>query len=365
MSPCVWIMVFNTFAVSLVNGQVTCTFKKQLKSEQLHNIVFDPHTNSLYVGGINTLYWLSSDLKLMDSLELGPLNDHVNCSVNLQDDCTHNREPMPAVNQALTIDAKNRVLIVCSVLYHGSCQTIDMRHFVPQNYFYKPVVSNDPSGSTVMLVGSGVEAGGVLYVGTSFSNIGQFGLQSYRNSVALISVRNLFSLDLSWRSSTASSSISLLERFRSSFPVDFAGAFEHEHYIYFFVNHPNSLLSPGQKSSYVMRICKNDTKLQSFIEVPIECKIGGMIYHYMRDVTNSSLGKRFSGNSTENSGAVYGAFSVDNDGRSKESAVCVFSMDEIEKKFLETVQSCYNGNYFTGPAFITKQTLCVRKVSIV
>lgn len=353
-------MIFLLPVHNLVNGHTANMFDERSSGGQLRNFVFDSHTNSLYVGSINSLYWLSGELGLLNSLELGPLNDHANCSVNLQEDCSHTRVPKPAIIQALAIDAKSRILFVCSTLYHGSCRTVDMRSFVPLKYFYKPIVSNDPKGSTVMFIGPGIELGGVLYVATSYSNIG---LPVHRNTVGMISVRNIFSLDLSWKSSTASSVVNVLPNYRATFPVDFVGGFHHRNYVYFFVNHPDSFVSAHQKSSFVMRICSSDSKLQSFVEIPIECKIGGVLYRLLQDVTLGTLGKHMADGLRVSSDAVFGVFTHDAGAATKESAVCVYSMDSIEKKFQDTIQACYNGSYFTGPAFIAKPKVCSAKVS--
>lgn len=351
-------MIFLSQIHHLVNGRVTNMFEERSNGGQLRNFVFDSHTNSLYVGSINSLYWLSGELGMLNSLELGPLNDHANCSIDLQEDCS-SRVPKPAIIQTLVINTEKRILIVCSTLYHGSCRTVDMRSFVPLSYFYKPIVSNDPRGSTVMFIGPGIESGGVLYVATSYSNIG---LPVYRNAVGMISVRNIFSLNLSWKSSTESSVVNVLSD-RRNFPVDFVGGFHHQNYVYFFVNHPDSFVSADQKSSFVMRICKEDSKLHSFIEIPIECKIGGVLYRRLQDVTLSMLGKQLADGLKVSSDAVFGVFTHDSDVATKESAVCIYSMDSIEKKFQETIQACYNGSYFTGPAFITRPKVCSPKVS--
>lgn len=344
----------------LVNCHTTNMFAERSTGGQLRNFVFDSHTNSLYVGSVNSLYWLSGELGMLNSLELGPLNDHANCSFNLQEDCSQTRVPTPAVIQALAINANSRILIICSTLYHGSCRTVDMRSFVPLTYFYKPLVSNDPDGSTVMFIGPGIESGGVLYVATSYSNIG---LPVHRNAVSMISVRNIFSLDLSSKSSTTSSVINVLPNYRMTFPVEFVGGFHYRNYVYFFVNHPDSFVVLNRRSSFVMRICKDDSKLQSFVEIPIECKIGGVVYQRLQDVTLATLGKVLADGLKAGSDAVFGAFTHDSGASTKESAVCVYSMDNIEKKFQETIQSCYDGSFFTGPAFITKQKVCSPKVS--
>src|SRR6218665_2945986 len=85
----------------LVNCHTTNMFAERSTGGQLRNFVFDSHTNSLYVGSVNSLYWLSGELGMLNSLELGPLNDHANCSFNLQEDCSQTRVPTPASKESL------------------------------------------------------------------------------------------------------------------------------------------------------------------------------------------------------------------------------------------------------------------------
>lgn len=96
-----------------------------LHGAPLSHLVLDPRTGLLYVGGVDHLYQLSSDLKVVAHARTGPHLDSPDCLPPIvPQDCpsatsTHNH------NKLLLMEAGQGAepgsLIVCGSLYQGIC----------------------------------------------------------------------------------------------------------------------------------------------------------------------------------------------------------------------------------------------------
>lgn len=97
----------------------------ELQGAPLSHLVLDPGAGRLYVGGINHLYQLTSDLEVMSHVRTGPHLDSPDCLPPIvHQDCpsatpTHNH------NKLLLMEAGHGAepgsLIVCGSLYQGIC----------------------------------------------------------------------------------------------------------------------------------------------------------------------------------------------------------------------------------------------------
>lgn len=97
----------------------------ELHGGPLTHLVLNPHTGLLYVGGVDHLYQLTSDLEVMSHTRTGPHQDSPDCLPPIfLEDCplatvTHNH------NKLLLIEpgqgAEPGSLIVCGSLFQGIC----------------------------------------------------------------------------------------------------------------------------------------------------------------------------------------------------------------------------------------------------
>ena len=109
---------------------VTMTTDPSVRRVELHgaplsHLVLDTRSGLLYVGGVDHLYQLTSDLEVMSHVRTGPHQDSPDCLPPISlDDCpsataTHN------VNKLLLTEpgegAEPGSLIVCGSLYQGIC----------------------------------------------------------------------------------------------------------------------------------------------------------------------------------------------------------------------------------------------------
>lgn len=327
-------------------------FTEKLTDVELHRIVYDQSKGSVYVAGTDKLYSLSRNLVEQSSVALGPYLDNINCGINPKENCAHQRTLAPFIPRALVIDKSRNVLITCGTVYYGSCHRTNLLDFSPLGYVYKPVVPNDETKSVTVFAGPGVNSSGVLYVGASYSSKGD---AKYRNLVNFITVRDLGTFDVRQENS---SWIKMLPEFLTTLPMEFVGGFHYNGYIYFFATHKNSL---GSLVSYSMRICANDTRLRSFVELPLTCSVAGVHYPVLRDINLGTLGSRLSASLRVHPDAMFGVFVSGETGI--DGAVCVYSMKKVEESFANSVSSCFRGNGKLGPNYLVNQKQCTAVVS--
>jgi len=96
----------------------------EVSSSSLLNMVIDVQTGKVYLGAVNMLYQLSSDLRLEKSYETGPRDDNPMCpppSSSCQCEGNNCKEfakvLMDSVSKTLVIDYRGERLISCSNLF--------------------------------------------------------------------------------------------------------------------------------------------------------------------------------------------------------------------------------------------------------
>lgn len=337
-------------------SSVNSVFMEESDEVELYRFVYDVTTKSIYVAATDKIYKLSTALIEESSIELGPFLDNINCHFRLSETCVHQRTSVRFVPRALLIDNPHRRLIICSTPYYGSCYKVNLNGFIPIDYIYKPVIPNDERKSVVAFVGPGINSEGVLYVGASYSTLGD---AAYRNLVGFISVRNLSTLDVARQEKDYSTQIDMLPRFREIFPVEFVSGFSYNGYTYFFTMH---LDDKSALTTYALRICEKDKKLQSFTEISLDCTVAGIRFSFLRDMTLGRMGRRLSDALSVDPDAMFGAFTV-NSSEAGDAAVCVYSMKKVEEAFQKVVRDCFSGTGRTGPSYLTSQTTCTKTVN--
>ncbi|KAG7237126.1 hypothetical protein INR49_032780 [Caranx melampygus] len=123
-------LLFLLFPPPPFSADVTLSSDPSLRWVELHgaplsHLLLDPGTGRLYVGGVDHLYQLTSDLEVMSHVTTGPHLDSPDCLPPIvPQDCpsatsTHNH------NKLLLMEAGQGAepgsLIVCGSLYQGIC----------------------------------------------------------------------------------------------------------------------------------------------------------------------------------------------------------------------------------------------------
>uniref|UniRef100_A0A8C1T592 Plexin-B1 n=1 Tax=Cyprinus carpio TaxID=7962 RepID=A0A8C1T592_CYPCA len=304
----------------------------------------DPKLGRVYLGARDRLYQLSSDLQLEAEEETGPVIDSRDCLPPISDTNCPQAKWTNNHNKLLLVDPYSQELISCGSVHQGICQkrSLDAVGKVlfsaerPVDTQY--VVANDPNVSTVGLValtrGRGKQQP-VLFVG-----------RGYTNSQPPISTRNLVMEPVFSYEET--SKLVVAGRL-SEYDHHFVTSFTHRSYVYFMF-YRRDLQSPSREyRTYVSRMCLDDAVYYSYVEVPLSCRsAGGKNYNLLQalHVGLPKLGKAMGIESpiaTEQE-VLLGVFSnhfASSSRPNEESAICVFSLEEVDKHINATRDLCY------------------------
>uniref|UniRef100_A0A673HQU7 Plexin-B1-like n=1 Tax=Sinocyclocheilus rhinocerous TaxID=307959 RepID=A0A673HQU7_9TELE len=316
-------------------------FKIKLIHLALHP---DPKLGRVYLGARDRLYQLSFDLQLEAEEETGPVIDSRDCLPPISDTNCPQAKWTNNHNKLLLVDPYSQELISCGSVYQGICQkrSLDSVGKVlfsaerPVDTQY--VAANDPNVSTVGLValtrGRGKQQP-VLFVG-----------RGYTNSQPPISTRNLVMEPVFSYEET--SKLAVAGRL-SEYDHHFVTSFTHRSYVYFMF-YRRDLQSPSREyRTYVSRMCLDDTAYYSYVEVPLSCRsAGGKNYNLLQALhvglpkLDKVMGKESTAASEQE--VLLGVFSsqfASSSRPNEESAVCVFSLEEVDKRIDATRDLCY------------------------
>lgn len=144
------------------------------------HMAINAYTGNVYVGAVNTIYQLNSQLKLENLRKMGPLESF---------DCQPGKRcpPLHYYNKVLVIDYAASRLISCGSLYQGACMTHrldNVSHVIVQPA--ESVAANNATASTVAFIAPGPQSHKqVLYVGATYTK------DNYRTDVYAIASRSL------------------------------------------------------------------------------------------------------------------------------------------------------------------------------
>lgn len=334
----------------------------------------DRRTGKLYVGGINRLLQLDAQLKLEACISTGPKKDSPDChATGCNSPSATELRLTDNVNKLLIIDTESGKLIACGSLFQGSCERYRLANIsasaAASEFLAVAVVANDEHSSTYGFIGpehyNQWGSSNILYVGTTFTGSGAF-----RDDVPAITSRNLDNLEVAEYSFSKQSMIRIDVKYRDHFLVKYVYGFNYSDYAYFLTVQKQSYL-PGQEEfgfiSRVARVCINDANYDSYTEVTLKCLVKGIggghdnnssggsqpttvtNYNLIQDAKLAPIGEELALHFGIQPGqmALFAAFSpsrgITNEPQSK-SALCVYSMEDIETKFNDNIHMCFNGS---------------------
>ncbi|ESO84360.1 hypothetical protein LOTGIDRAFT_168805 [Lottia gigantea] len=308
----------------------------------LQKLVIDDQTGNVFLGALNRLHKLDPDLNIVQSASTGPRLDNVECPPPLLP-CDKPKTQLNSQIKGLVIDSASNSLILCSSLFHGSCQTLALNNITNvKKFFHKPLVPNDHH-SCYMFLAPSINNTQALYIATAYSDLGD---AAYRDLVPSISSRSLDNLDFIHRDTEGSTKLEILKEYRESFIVRQLYGFQNGGFVYFITLQREN---PGSQKivSRINRLCQQDRYFRSFVEIPIKCqKSDSDSYDVVQNAyfTNGKLYVIFS-NTVSSAGA-------------KKSTFCEYDIQDIDLEFNETVRNCYKavGNF--GPEHYKKIEPC-------
>ncbi|KAJ9580518.1 hypothetical protein L9F63_024307 [Diploptera punctata] len=309
---------------------------KENASLKLTHLVVDKATGRVYAGAVNRLLQLDSALKVEEVVVTGPLKDSPQCHASGCNSNAIQTSLMDNVNKVLVIDPESRTLIVKYKMANISISP----EFIPTS-----IAANDETASTYAFIGpehyNPWGRSNVLYVGTTYTNNGE-----YRDDVPAISSRNLYNLEYAELSFSKQSIVRIDVKYRDHFLVKYVYGFNASEFAYFVIVQKQSPLPGQEELGYVSRLartCINDANYDSYTEVTLQCLVrdtanpGSMVnYNLILDAKVTEAGADLA--------MSLGIKAKDPVLVGSRSAVCVYSLQDIEIKFNENIHMCFNGS---------------------
>lgn len=296
----------------------------------------EPALGRIYVGARDRLFRLSLDLQLEEEAETGPVTDSRECLPPISETSCPQARSTSNHNKLLLIDPYSNVLISCGSVHQGTCQKRDLDEVRtvlfsaqrPVDTQY--VAANEPEVSTVgLVVPPHGERQAVLYVG-----------RGYTSSQPPISTRNLATEPIFSYEETAK--LTVVGRL-SEYDHHFVASFSHNAHVYFLFYRRDLKSQVREYRTYVSRVCLDDMAYYSYVEVPLSCRsASGKSYNLLQA---ARLGLPRPGETrTIDEELLLGVFSTRSASSSKpsnESALCMFSLKELDKRIDATRDLCY------------------------
>ncbi|XP_029948491.1 plexin-A2-like isoform X1 [Salarias fasciatus] len=359
-----WLLTLISVNQKTTLGQSLNTFQSERREWSLNHLTVHQSTGALYIGAVNRIYKLSSNLTLLVSHDTGPEYDNKACYPPLiVQPCSEPLASTDNVNKLLLIDYSQNRLLACGSLYQGVCKLMrldDLFILVEPTHKKEHYLSSDNQTGTmfgVVVPSQGQDA--TLYIGTAVG-----GKQDY---FPTISSRKLprdpesssmldYELHTDFVSSLIkipSDTLALVPHFDIYYIYGFASG----SFVYFMTVQPETPEngmpaggSPGDLfyTSRIIRLCKGDKKFHSYVSLPVGCVHRGEEYRLLQAAYLSKAGRVLakSLNISAQEDVLFALFSK---GQKQyhdppdHSALCVFTIQDINTRIKERLQSCYQG----------------------
>lgn len=363
-----WQVVVIQVAASIVR-----TFSDETGTERFNHLVVDKNTGLVFIGAVNRLYQLSPDLALVMSEVTGPHDDSPECSTL---DCppTVLKKPTDNVNKALVIDYTTTRLISCGSIFQGICSVRNLHNISDvAQVVREAVVANNSTASTVAFIAPGPPnppVTQVMYVGVTYT-----GNSPYRSEVPAVSSR---SLDRDKMFIIAETAVTTGTRMfvnslaRERYPINYVHGFSSEGFSYFLTTQMRHTI-PSPFISKLVRVCHDDENYYSYTEIPIDCiSEGAKRYNLVQAAYVGKPGSDLAADLgiTAQDDVLFAVFSESDQSEgevsskpSSNSALCVYSLKAIRRKFMQNVKTCFSGMGSRGLDFISPSHACVLTVS--
>uniref|UniRef100_A0A8C1W6E4 Plexin A2 n=1 Tax=Cyprinus carpio TaxID=7962 RepID=A0A8C1W6E4_CYPCA len=321
-------------------------------------------TGALYIGAVNRVYKLSGNLTLLVSHDTGPEDDNKACYPPLiVQPCTEPLVSTNNINKLLLIDYSQNRLLACGSLYQGVCKLLrldDLFILVEPSHKKEHYLSSvNQTGTMYGVIVPSQGKDGTLFIGTAVD-----GKQDY---FPTISSRKLprdpessAMLDYELHTDFVSSLIKIPSdtlALVSHFDIYYIYGFASGNFVYFLTVQPetpeNSMSSSGPSNdlfytSRIVRLCKDDHKFHSYVSLPIGCVQNRIEYRLLQAAYLGKPGRVLAAslNISAQDDVLFAVFSK---GQKQyhhppdDSALCVFSIRDINAQIKERMQSCYQG----------------------
>ncbi|XP_029361379.1 plexin-A1-like [Echeneis naucrates] len=346
----------------------------------LTHLVVHNKTGEVYLGAINWIYKLSSNLTKLRSHVTGPVTDNPRCypPPSVQS-CPHELVQTSNVNKLLLLDAAHNRLIACGSTSQGICQFLRLDdlfklgepHHRKEHYLSSVAEAGTMSG--VVISPDIFGEGGKIFVGTPIDGKSEY-FPTLSSRKLMSNEENADMFSFIYQDEFVSSQLKIPSDTLSKFPafdIYYIYGFNSEQFVYYLtLQLDTQLTSPDASSeqfftSKIVRLCVNDPKFYSYVEFPIGCTKDGVEYRLVQDAYLACPGIRLARSLgiQEHEEVLFTVFAQGQKNRvkpPKESALCLFTMRRIKEKIKERIQSCYRGEgKLSLPWLLNKELACI------
>uniref|UniRef100_A0AAR2IK09 Plexin-B1 n=1 Tax=Pygocentrus nattereri TaxID=42514 RepID=A0AAR2IK09_PYGNA len=304
-----------------------------LHDSHLNHLLLDSSSGHIYVGAVNALYHLSPDLQLLSWGKTGPKLDSPDCLPPIDPlECTQAKET-DNTNKLLLLEEPEeeggiRSLIVCGTVLQGICEKRSLRNVsdvlyqTPNPVDTQYVAANDPRVSTVGVI-VGQKGARLMLVGRGYTSKGPGGIPP-------ITMRRL----APHHSAPAFSHEELGKLVVGSYSEynnQFVKALHHNKHVYFLFSR-RDVWGKREYRTYVSRLCAGDPSFYSYVEVPLACEGGYNLAQAAALGTHLGDPALF---------VAMAAGQASTPTPTSRSALCVYSMKELDKALQRAQFLCY------------------------
>jgi len=270
--------------------------------------------------------------------------------------------------QVLVVDNHHSQLVTCGTIFQGTCQSRDLVNIsrikvdvvIANNYQF--LASRLPTHAVVAIVAPGPSNSVRLYVGTDDQpsrNIYLYRQFACGVTRRYLNTRKIFQIQTPNADDLGSFVRLSMEAATSpDFVVQYVSGFSVADFSYFLTTQPAvyPAVSSTQRVSKLSQVCHEDELFDSYVEIRINCRSSQKDYNLVRAATVLRPGTRLAGsmNLTTNEHLLVAVFYG-----APDSAVCVYRLSDIRRKFTENIASCYgSSSLLVGRQFLSHYRYC-------
>uniref|UniRef100_A0A4W6EKI8 Plexin B3 n=1 Tax=Lates calcarifer TaxID=8187 RepID=A0A4W6EKI8_LATCA len=310
---------------SSLSADVTATSDPSVRWVELHgaplsHLLQDAGAERLYVGGVDHLYQLTSNLEVTAHVRTGPHLDSPDCLPPIvPQDCpsatpTHNYNKLLLMEVGQGAESLSNI----SQLIYQTSNPVDTQY----------VAANDPRVSTVgvvITVENKQEVMHLMLVGRGYTSKGP-------GDIPPITTRRLFPVVPPRRAFSQEEELGkLVVGSYSEYNNHFVKAVAHGDHVYFLFSR-RDMWHKKEYRTYASRLCASDRSFYSYVEVPLLCQGG---YNLAQ---GAWLGNR-SGEPTLF--VVMSAGQASTPVATGRSALCIYGMAELDTMLRQAQEVCY------------------------
>ncbi|CDQ84093.1 unnamed protein product [Oncorhynchus mykiss] len=345
----------------------------------LTHLVVHNKTGEVYLGAVNWIFKLSSNLTKLRSHVTGPVVDNEKCypPPGVQS-CPHELTQISNVNKLLLLDYGQNRLIACGSTSQGICQFLRLDdlfklgepHHRKEHYLSSVAEAGTMSGVVIGgdAAGSGGEAG-KLFVGTPIDGKSEY-FPTLSSRKLMDNEENADMFSFVYQDEFVSSQLKIPSDTLSKFPafdIYYIYGFSSEQFVYYLtLQLDTQLTSPdasGSSSSPLrssVSAWTTPSSTPTWSSPSAAPRTGWSIDAYLsRPGTKLARSLGIS----EQEEVLFTVFAQGQKNRAKppkESALCLFTLRRIKEKIKERIQSCYRGEgKLSLPWLLNKELACI------